>query len=401
MKIKVGVLYGGKTTEHEVSIISALQAMENLNKDKYEVIPIYITKDGEWYTGEPLKDINTYKDPGLLKSYCKNVVLYNKKGLFVLQNKKGLKRVVNDVDIVIPVVHGYNMEDGNIEGYLNVIGVPYTGSDIYGCTLGQDKVFQKEVLKEEKIPVTKYTWFLDNEYLEDPKEILSNIKKIGYPVIVKPARQGSSIGIEIAHNEEEVRKAIENAINYDEKIIVEEVIENMVELNCSVLGSSSYMQASAIEQVMGKDEILSFNDKYIGSGAKKGASKAAVKGLGSKGMASASRVVPADIPEKLKEEVEETSLKAFRALGASGVVRIDYLYDKKNKKLYVNELNTIPGSLSFYLWQPLNKEYDELLDDLISIAVKRYKEREKKITKFDSNILQNYNGTKAVKGKLK
>ena len=145
MKIKVGVLFGGKTTEHEVSIISAVQAMEHMNKEKYEVVPIYITKENEWYTGEPLKDISIYKDIKLLKSYCKNVVLYNKNGSFVLQNRKGLfKKVVNEIDIVIPVVHGYNMEDGTIEGYLQMIDIPFTGSDIFGCTVGQDKVFQKQ-----------------------------------------------------------------------------------------------------------------------------------------------------------------------------------------------------------------------------------------------------------------
>lgn len=395
MKIRVGVLYGGKTTEHEVSVITAVQAMEFLNKEKYDVIPMYLTKDNDMYTGEPLKEMDVYKEPELLKRYCKNVICYNKNGCLTLQNKNGLfKRTIKEVDIVIPAVHGYNMEDGNVQGMLETYGVPYTGSDIYGCTVGQDKVFQKQVLQAEGVPVPKYTWFYDNEYYENESKILSEIKKIGYPVIVKPARQGSSIGIEIAKTEEKVKEAIEEAIKYDEKILVEEVINNMTELNCSVLGSSSYMETSVIEQVMGKDEILSFNDKYIGSGAKKGAKKMGA----SKGMASADRIIPADIPEKLAKDIAETSKKAFRALGASGVVRIDYLYDKKAKKYYVNELNTIPGSLSFYLWTPLNKEYDELLDDMINIAVKRYKKKLKKTTIFESNILSTFNGTKGTKG---
>lgn len=395
MKIRVGVLYGGKTTEHEVSIITAVQAMKHLNTEKYDVIPLYLTKDNEMYTGEPLKDMDIYKEPELLRSYCKNVVCYNTgEGILGIQTKKGLfKKIINEIDVIIPCVHGYNMEDGNIQGLLETYGVPYTGSDIYGCTLGQDKVFQKQVLQAEGVPVTKYFWFYDNEYYENEQDILSKAKKLGYPVIVKPARQGSSIGISIAKDEESLKEAILDAINYDEKILVEEVIKNMTELNCSVLGSSSYQEASVIEQVMGKDEILSFNDKYIGN-AKKGAAK---KISSSKGMASASRKIPADIPEKLSDEIKETSKKAFRVLGASGVVRIDYLYDNKSKKYYVNELNTIPGSLAFYLWTPLNKEYDELLDDMINLAVKRYKKKLKKTTKFDSNILQNYNGSKGAK----
>ncbi len=396
MKIRVGVLYGGKTTEHEVSIITAVQAMGFLNPDKYEVIPMYLTKENEMYTGAPLKEMDVYREPDLLKRYCKKVVCYNKDGALVLQNKKGLfKKTVAIVDIVIPAVHGYNMEDGNVQGMLETFGVPYTGSDIYGCTVGQDKVFQKQILESEGIRVPKYTWFYDNEYFEDEASIVEKVKKIGYPVIVKPARQGSSIGIEVAKDDESLKEAIEEAIKYDEKILVEEVINNMTELNCSVLGSSSYMETSVIEQVMGKDEILSFNDKYIGNGAKKGAAK---KISGSKGMVSADRIIPADIPEKLAKEIAETSKKAFRILGASGVVRIDYLYDKKSKKYYVNELNTIPGSLSFYLWTPLNKEYDELLDDMINIAVKRYKKKLKKTTIFESNILEGFNGTKGVKG---
>lgn len=396
MKIRVGVLYGGKTTEHEVSIITAVQAMGFLNKDKYDVIPMYLTKENEMYTGEPLKEMDVYKETELLKRYCKNVVCYSKDGALVLQNKKGIfKRTIATVDIVIPCVHGYNMEDGNVQGMLETYGIPYTGSDIYGCTVGQDKVFQKQILEAEKVPVTKYTWFYDNEYYEDETKILENIKKVGYPVIVKPARQGSSIGIKIANDEETVKEAIEDAIKYDDKILVEEVISNMAELNCSVLGSNSFMETSAIEQVMGKDEILSFNDKYIGSGAKKGAAK---KMGASKGMVSADRVIPADIPKKLASEIEETSKRAFRALGASGVVRIDFLYDKKSKKYYVNELNTIPGCLSFYLWLPLNKEYDELLDDMINIAVKRYKKKLKKTTIFESNILSTFDGTKGTKG---
>ncbi len=395
MKIRVGVLYGGKTTEHEVSIITAVQAMKNLDEEKYDIIPIYFTKENEIYTGAPLKEMDVYKDYDLLKRYCKNVVCYNKDGVLALQNKKGLfKKIVEEVDIVIPCVHGYNMEDGNIQGLLEIFGVPYTGSDIYGCTVGQDKVFQKQILQAEGIPVTKYMWFYDNEYLEDEEKIIKEAEKIKYPLIVKPARQGSSIGIKIAKDKEELKEAILDAINYDEKILIEEVIQNMTELNCSVLGSSSYSEASVIEQVMGNDEFLSFNDKYIGSSCKKGAKKVSA----SKGMASANRIIPADIPEKLTEEIKETSKKAFRALGSSGVVRIDYLYDKKNKKYYINELNTIPGSLSFYLWTPLNKEYDELLDDMINIAVKRFKNNNKKTTIFESNILEGFNGSKGAKG---
>ena len=398
MKIRVGVLYGGKATEHEVSVITAVQAMGFLNTEKYDVVPMYLTKDNEMYTGAALKEMDVYKDENLLKRYCKNVVCYGNNGILVLQNKKGLfKKTIAEVDIVIPCVHGYNVEDGNLQGILETYGVPYTGSDVYGCAVGQDKVFQKQILKEAGVPSADYTWFYDSEYLEDPTKVLKDIKKLGYPVVVKPARQGSSIGITVVRDENKVVEAIEEAIKYDEKILVEKMIENMVELNCSVLGSSSFQETSVIEQVMGEDEILSFTDKYLGSGAKKGAKTKFASGTKG-GMVTADRIIPADIPEKLAKELQETSKRAFRALGASGVVRIDYMYDKKSKKYYVTELNTIPGCLAFYLWVPLNKEYDELLDDMINIAIKRYKKKMKKVTIFKSNILSTFDGTKGTKG---
>ena len=395
MKIKVGVLYGGKTTEHEVSIITALQAMRHLNKDKYEVVPIYLTKDNEFYTGEALKEIDVYKDSNLLKRYCTNVICYGKNNLLILEKKKSLfKKIVNEIDIVLLAVHGYNMEDGNIQGLLEVYNVAYTGSDIYGCTLGQDKVFQKQILSQSNLPVTDYVWFYDNEYFDNPNEIIKNVSKLKYPVIVKPARQGSSIGISVAKDEKSLDDAIKEAIKYDEKILVEKVVDNVIELNCSVVGNYSYQEASAIERVMKNDEILSFKDKYIGNG-KKGS-----KTIGSKSQSN-SRVIPADIDDKLKAKIEETSKQAFKVLGSTGVVRIDYLYDKKQDKYYINELNTIPGSLSFYLWTPLDKSYERMLDELINIAIKKYKTRMKKTTIFESNILSGYNGSKGFKGKLK
>lgn len=393
MKIKVGVIFGGPTTEHEVSIITAVQAMNHFDDEKYEIVPIYITKDRQWYTSNLLKDVSTYKDIELLKKYSKKVTLYNNKGTYVLQTRGVFKRIVNELDIVFPIVHGYNMEDGNIQGYLDVIGVPYVGSDIYGCVVGQDKVFMKQIFEVNKLPITKYEWFYDHEYQNNKKEILNKINKLSYPLIVKPARLGSSIGIEKVHDEEELKLAIENATEYDEKIVVEEVVPNLVELNCSVLGNSESQETSVIEQVVGKDEFLSFTDKYIGNGK-----KGKLKG---KGMLNTSRILPADIDNKTKEEIENMSKEAFKVLGASGVVRIDYLMDKKSNMIYINELNTIPGSLAFYLWDKKNISYTELLDNLVTLAIKKEKSKKKKTHSFDSNILESYNGSKGkLKGKL-
>ena len=388
MKIKLGVIFGGESVEHEISVISAVQAMKALNEEKYEIVPIYISKDKSWYTGSLLRDLDLYKEFDNLKKYAKEVVLYNKGGRFVLQSKKGLKKIINEVDIVFPIMHGTNGEDGTIQGYLNMVGVPYAESNIFAATIGQDKVFQKQILEVENIPVTEYTWFFDNEYLEDFNTIKTNVKNIGYPVIVKPARLGSSIGIKKANNEDELKQAIDQAIRYDDKILVEKVVKNLVELNCAVLGNKESSEASQIEEVMGTDEFLSYNDKYVG-------------GKKSKGMLSTNRIIPADISKKLEKEIKELSKNVFRVLNFSGVVRIDFLMDDKKEKVYVNEVNTIPGSLSFYLFDKEKKNYSELLDEIINIAIKDYKNKSSKTHSFEINILKNYNGLKGKKGKLK
>ena len=236
--IKVGVVFGGETVEHEVSIISAVQAMNKLDNDKYEIIPIYISKENEWYTGAALREIDTFKDMELLKRYSKNVILYNKNGRFVLQNKGFFKSIVNDIDIVLPVVHGTNVEDGALQGYLRTVGVPFVGSEVLPSAIAQDKVVQKQVFASMDLPMPKYVWFYDVDYRDDNDSIIEMVeKKLDYPVIVKPATLGSSVGIKSASNKKALVKAIEEAIEYDSKIIVEEKIENLTEVNISVLGN--------------------------------------------------------------------------------------------------------------------------------------------------------------------
>ena len=405
MKIRLGVIFGGESVEHEVSIISAIQAMNKIDSEKYDIVPIYITKDREWYTGSMLKEIETYSDPGLIKRYAKNVVLYEKNGRFLLQNKNGFKTVVKEIDIAFPIVHGTNVEDGVLQGYLESIGIPFVGGDVYASSVGQDKLFMKEIFEHEKLPVCKYIWFYDSDYNNDDTSILADIKKLGYPVIVKPARLGSSVGIKTAYNESEVKDAIDDAVRYDHKIIVEKLVENLMEVNISVLGNYENQNVSAIEQVMPTKDFLTYEDKYIGSSKVKG--KLGAKFKSSKGMVSASRIVPAKLEKGLKEEIEDIAVRAFKALGSSGVVRIDFLVDKKDNTVYINEVNNIPGSLSFYLWEPIGKEYTELLDDLVNIGIKDYKKRIAKTHSFETNILKGFTemgglkGMKGSKGKLR
>ena len=211
MKIKVGVIFGGESVEHEVSIISAMQAINKLDQGKYDIVPIYITKTREWYTGDMLKDIEVYEDLSLIKKYGKNVVLYYKDGSYVLQNKKFPRNIITDIDIAFPVVHGTNVEDGVLQGYLQSIGIPFVGGDVYASVVGQDKVFMKDIFEKEKLPMTKYEWFYDCDYRNDSEEVLGKLKKLKYPLIVKPSATGSSVGIKVVENVDELKEAIEDA----------------------------------------------------------------------------------------------------------------------------------------------------------------------------------------------
>ena len=407
MKIKVGVIFGGESVEHEVSVISAMQAMNKLDQEKYEIIPIYITKDREWYTGEMLKDIEVYQDLSLIKKYGKNVVLYYRDGSFVLQKKSFPRTIVGEVDIVLPVVHGTNVEDGGLQGYLQTIGVPFVGSDVYASVVGQDKVFMKDIWKNAKLPMTDYVWFYDIDYKQDSDEVIKKVEKLSYPVIVKPATTGSSVGIAVCGNREELVSAIDDAIQYDKKILVEEVVQNLKEVNIAVMGNYEHQKVSEIEEVLSANKFLTYADKYIGDGkGKLKGVKAPVKGA-SKGMASANRKLPAELSEKVRKEVEDVACEAFRALGSSGNSRIDFLVDEKTNKVYINEINSIPGSLAFYLWEAKEIDFSTVLDEMINIGVKDYKKRVSKTHYFETNILQGFaahggvKGLKGMKGKLR
>ena len=394
--IKVGVIFGGETVEHEISIITAVQAMSFIDTTKYEVVPIYISKDRNWYTGELLKDMSSYKNLSDIPMVAKEVTLTKKDDKFILQKKRGLfKGVANTIDVAFPIVHGKGVEDGSLSGYLDTLGIPYVGPGVLGASLGQDKVVQKQVMKESGVPVVDYTWFYDHEYQDNEETILKDIKKLGYPVIVKPARLGSSVGIEVAKNEKEVKEAIEEAIKYDQKIVVEAMVKNLIEVDCAVLGNSEEMECSLIGEMLTDNDFLTFEDKYIGeSGGKKGGAKGNNGGK----VTTSGFKIPADLDKDLEEEIYEVSKKAFRCLNLNGVTRFDFLVDSKAKKVYVNEPNTIPGCLAFFFYTPKGKKYPQLLDELIKGAIKDYKDSKKKITSFDSNVLSTYDGAKGSKG---
>ena len=396
MKIKVGVIFGGDSVEHEVSIISALQAMENIDEEKYEIVPIYITKDRHFYTGNSLRDMETFKYFDSMKRYLKEITFVLKNDKVILQKVKGFfGRIVTDIDVAFPIVHGKGVEDGTLSGYLETLGLPVVGPSVLGASVGQDKVIVKQILSSNNIKTPRYVWFYDFEYETSKDDIINKIEKLKYPVVVKPACLGSTIGINIAHDKNELARFIEDALSYDSKLLVEEAIPNLLELNCAVLGDREYLETSLIAEMKMRHELLTFEDKYVGS------SKKGIKGNKGSSMSNSDFRIPAKISDEMTNKIYEISKDVFRVLNLKGVSRIDFLVNKKTGEIYVNEPNTIPGSLSFYMFKPKGKSYRELIDELIMRTVKGYKNEKRKISSFSSNILNNYNGSKGFKKGIK
>ena len=374
MKINIGVIFGGKSVEHEISIITAIQAMEKIDKEKYEVVPIYITKDLEWYTGGCLKFIDTFKDFDLIKRYARKVNLVNSNGRYILQTTGLIKHELWELHLAFPIVHGANVEDGSIQGYLNMVGIPYVGSNTYPSAVGQDKVFTHQLLQANGLPVTKFVWFGERFYRNKKAELFKQIDELKYPLIIKPATLGSSIGIEVIDRKEELDSTIERVFKYDSKLIIEEEIEEVVEYNCSVLLTPQGNITSEIEEIRSTKGIREYSDKYIDEEDKD---------------SPITRIYPAKISEKLRHEIETLSLAAFKMLNMKGTARIDFLYDTKEKQLYINEINTIPSCFSHHLWEVRNISYKELLSIMIEDAINNVNKKEGMTLTLDSDIIKN------------
>lgn len=391
--INLAVFFGCCSVEHEVSIISAVQAMHSIKKEKYNVIPVYVSKDGEMFTGEELFDIEGYKDlPSLLKKVKPVTFSRNKNGVFMNYEGGGLlKKKPQSIDVAFPVVHGTNCEDGTIEGYFEFLRLPYVGCDIISSAVGMDKAVFKDVLSAAGLPVLPCIRFYSREYFENHEALLDRIEKeIGMPAIVKPANLGSSVGITKANDRLALADAIDHACSFADKILVERAIVGLREINCSVLGDYDECQSSVCEEPVMHDDILSFEDKYMGGGKKTG---------GSKGMTSLSRKLPAEISEEKSEEIRELSCRIFKALGASGIARIDFILDTKDgDRVYANEINTIPGSLAFYLWEATGISYPDLLDRAIELAFRRERKKQSLNFTFESNILAGVGDLTGAKG---
>lgn len=392
MKTTVGIFFGGRSTEHEISVISANQAMAAINKEKYDVIPVYITKQGKWYTGDALTDVANYRDINKLLSACTEVHMRPEYGDYNLYRSKqaglfGNKGPIATFDVVIPVLHGSNGEDGIFEGVLETIGIPYAGCDTLASANGMDKITMKMILQACDVPVVDYVWFTDKQWFARRDVLIARIEeKLGYPVIVKPANLGSSVGIGRAADRGQLIGRINDAERYSTRIIVEHMVDQLQEINCAVLGDCDEYITSVLEEPVKSGEILSYTDKYMG-GTK-----------GAKGMQSAQKRIPADLPEDVTERIRFLAGETFRVLSCHGVSRVDMIIDRSNGNIYVNEINTIPGSLSFYLWEAAGIRFDELMNRLIRLALKRKRESESKTVSYDQNIFALGGG---IKGGIK
>lgn len=374
---KVGVIFGGCSVEHEVSVITGMQVIENMDKNKYEPVPIYITKEGKWLTGSVLKDFKTYKE-GNFKD-TKQIVLSPNRGdynLYLHPDATGLfgKKIIDTIDVIFPALHGTFGEDGSIQGLFEMMNIPYVGGGVLASSVGMDKILMKDVYKSYDIPLVDYAWFYRSSWEKNKDAVISSIEeKLGYPVFVKPANLGSSIGINKAKDKEGLISAIEIAIHYDRKIIIEEAVENAREINCAVMGYDNDVITSLCEEPLGWKDILSFEDKYV-----KGNSKGGKSG-GEK------KVIPAEITEELKIEIEELAKQAFILIDGKGTARIDFLVDG-NGKVHVNEINTLPGSIGFYLWEGKGYSFTKLIDELLDIALRTHKEKNKNMYNFDADL---------------
>ena len=400
MKTNIGVFFGGRSTEHEISVISASQAMHAINRDKYDVTPIYISKQGKWYTGDALFNVANYRDINSLLAKCQEVYMrpiYDDYNLYKTKKPLFGTDVLTRLDVVIPVLHGSNVEDGIFEGVLQTIGIPYAGCDVLASANGMDKITMKMILQACDIPVVDYVWFTDKQWFAKRDELIAQIEnKLGYPVIVKPANLGSSVGIGCAHNREELIDKVDAAEQYSTRLIVEYMVKDLQEINCSVIGDCNEYRMSVLEQPLTSQDILTYTDKYMG-GTK-----------GAKGMAASQKKFPADLPDAETKRIQFLAGETFRALSCHGVSRVEVMIEGKSerdasgcRKIFVNEINTIPGSLSFYLWEGSGLKFDEEMEHLVQLALKRKREQGMKTVSYDQNIFSLGGGIKGGKmGKL-
>ena len=389
-KIRAGVFFGGPSVEHEVSVITAMQAIRALDPDRYQVIPVYVSKQGDFYTGEHLASLESYRNIPTALEKARRVVL-QKEGdrvCLVLARQKRLgSSILSELDVALPIFHGTGGEDGVMQAHFERLGLPYAGPDVTSSAIGMDKWASKALFRMHGVPCVPGIKVGRSAYFAGPEAAADRIEQeVGYPAVIKPYNLGSSVGIHKCRDRAALLEGLEDAFLYSQAVLAERAVPNLREINCAVLGDDEEARASVCEEPLNATDILTYADKYQ-SGGKTG--KTGAKSGGSKGMQSLARVVPADLPPETAAEVQRLAVLAFHAIGACGCSRVDFLMDGQTGALYVNEINTIPGSLAFYLWEQSGLSFSGLMDELVRLALKRQRQKALLHTSFDTNLLQN------------
>lgn len=377
--INIGVFFGGTSVEHEVSVITAQQAIAQLRKmPNYRVVPIYISKKNRWYTGDYLLEIEHFKDLGkVLESSTRVQLVKGNRNAFLIHDpvKKFENPIVDYIDVAFPIIHGTGGEDGSLQGLLEHLDIPYVGCGVLAASMTMDKIASKLFLQSTGIRVVEGEWFYAHHWLSYQSDIIDDIEnKLHYPMIVKPADIGSSVGVKSAKNRSELIEAIDQARYFSTRILVERMLIGMREINISVLGDSEKLELSVCEEPLSTHDFLTYEDKYVNEGQ-------------SKGMSSAKRQIPALLTDSLKHEIERMAAEAFIALDCAGVTRIDFMIEKGTELPYINEFNTVPGSLAFYLWEASGKSFQSMLEEMIEAAYRAYRRKESITRSNDINIL--------------
>ncbi len=388
----VAVIFGGRSVEHDVSIITGHQVMQALPAERYEVLPVYISRGGRWFTGAPLAELSNFEDANLVNRAGVQPCLLSPDtrhhGLIInpLAGRFS-KSEVKRVDIFFPALHGSHGEDGSLQGLLELADIPYVGFAALGSALTNDKIMTKQVLRQAGVPALPEYAFSRAQWLNAPEPILAAItERFAFPLFIKPATLGSSIGIGRADSLELLRASIDIAANFDRRLLVEPAVSDGIEVNCAVIGFGDEFEASTLEQPLSWAEFLSYEDKYL---------------RGGEGMKSAERLVPAPIGEELTRQIQELSIRAFKAVDGRGIARLDFIVRPAEKEVYLNEINTMPGSLAFYLWREDGYSATAVVEKLLEIAIDAQAVKRRNIYDYQSNLLAvaSQRGLKGGKGK--
>ena len=388
----VAVIFGGRSVEHDVSIVTGHQVMDAFPAERYDITPVYIARDGRWFTGEPLIDLNNMRDADMVNSEGVYPCLLSPDtrhhGLIINPlSGRFSKSEVKRIDVVFPALHGSHGEDGSLQGLLELADIPYVGYATLGSALTNDKIMTKMVLRQANIPVLDDLWFLRDQWLDQPDEIIEAIRaKFDFPLFIKPSTLGSSIGIGRADSTKLLRASIDIAANFDRRILIEPAVTDGIEINCSVVGFGGSYEASTLEQPVSWDDFLSYEDKYL---------------RGSEGMKSAERLIPAPISPELTEKIQQISVGAFQAVDGRGIARIDYLARPEQDEVFLNEINTMPGSLAFYLWHEDGYSRANLVEKLVQVALDAQAVKRRNIYDYQTNLVEvaSQRGVKGSKGK--